>query len=210
MIRLSEKRRDELVQRVNVGDLDALQQLLMHYHDILRGFAQRELNPEMMRRIDPEDVLQEAYADVFQNVDALRFDNPGHFYKWLEQVVRNAAQDLIRALHRKKRDIQRERPLHTQTAASYPDLLQRLAGDGTTPSQNVSRRENVAVLMVCLARLTPDQREVVRLRFLEDEPVAEITQRLGKSENAVYTLCHRGLKNLREMMETLSRSITGR
>jgi len=46
--------------------------------------------------------------------------------------------------------------------------------------------------MTSLACLPDEQRAVVRLRFLEGVPVAEIAERLGKTEAAVYALCDRG------------------
>ena len=62
----------------------------------------------------------------------------------------------------------------------------------------------MAAVLSSLARLTEDQRDVVRLRFLEGKPVAEIAIRLGKTEAAVHMLSHRGLKALRELMTSLS------
>ena len=63
-------------------------------------------------------------------------------------------------------------------------------------------------MMTSLARLSEDQRAVVQLRFLEDVPVAEIARRLGKTETAVYMLCHRGLKSLRELLGSLTQYLT--
>jgi RNA polymerase sigma-70 factor (ECF subfamily) len=48
--------------------------------------------------------------------------------------------------------------------------------------------------------LEPDQREVVILRFLNDLPIKEVAQTLGKTEAAVKALQHRGLLNLRQAL----------
>ena len=132
------------------------------------------------------------------------FDGPAQFYKWLERIVLNELRELERAARRQKRDIARQalgRPLAT---TSYPDLLQRLTSSGTTPSRAMSRHEAIAALLTSLARLPDPQRAVVRWRFLDDVPVAEIATRLGKTDMAVYTLCSRGLKALRERLASIA------
>jgi len=49
-----------------------------------------------------------------------------------------------------------------------------------------------------LERLTDDQREGVRLRYLEGQSLAEIAERMQRSEEAVAGLIKRGLKTLRK------------
>ncbi len=250
---MTEARRSELVTRAVSGDADALQCLIVEYHEALRGVVAGAIEPAMAARVEPEDVLQEAYAAAFEALkpaalgqppSAVRnqpsagldgpaperkraditeqergpfphFDAPAGFYKWLERIALNQLRDAERALRRQKRDIRREIPAAGRGmagaawTASYADLLQRLTAGGSTPSRHVVKHEGIAAVITCLARLSDDQRAVVRLRFLEDVPVAEIANRLGKTETAVYTLCHRGLKTLREQMESLTRYVSG-
>ena len=63
--------------------------------------------------------------------------------------------------------------------------------------------------MTSLARLKPDQREVVRRRFLLGHPVKQIAAELGKQEARIYQLCHEGLTALREQMSSISRFLSG-
>ncbi len=51
-----------------------------------------------------------------------------------------------------------------------------------------------------LARLTPDQRRALELRFLEDLPTAEVAAILGKTEAGVKKLQARGLAQLRRIL----------
>jgi RNA polymerase sigma-70 factor (ECF subfamily) len=55
-----------------------------------------------------------------------------------------------------------------------------------------------------LARLTPQQREVIVLRFLEGRSLAETAEIAGRNEDAVKKLQARGLASLRRGMECLS------
>lgn len=135
---------------------------------------------------------------------APRFGSPDHFFNWLKRVALDRLRDMQRALRRQKRNIAREARPPTGLSTSCPNLLQTLAGGDSTPSRHVAKDEAIAAVMSCLARLNDDQRDVVRMRFLEDVPVAQIAERLGKTETAVYTLCHRGLKSLRELMVSIT------
>jgi len=77
-----------------------------------------------------------------------------------------------------------------------------------SPSRELAKAEVSAALTSSLARLTDDQREVVRLRFLEGWAVDEVASRLDKSEAAIHMLCHRGLKDLRKVMLSMTRFLS--
>lgn len=196
-----------------------------------------KIEPALRVRIEAEDVLQQAYIVAFRairrpeadeaddggrsvverSVDAHQptdktypnFDSVEHFVSWLEQIALHRLQDMQRAARRQKRDAGRELAAHTDLTGSYPDLVQRLAADDATPSRMFARDEAIALMMSCLARLTDDQREVVRMRFIEDVDVEDIARRLERSPDAIYMLCHRGLRALREHMRFITRFMTG-
>lgn len=211
---MTEAQRADLVRRVASGDADALQRLLVEYHPMLCRAIERELEPTLRRSIEPEDVLQQAYVSAFCHSGDCQFETPAHFYNWLFQIAENERREMRRALHRRKRDVGRQisgvrgAGGRLDLSASYPNLLHQLKTADTMPSVRLGRREAVAAMMTCLARLSDDQRAVVQLRFLEDVPVAEIARRLGKTETAVYTLCHRGLKSLRELLGSITQYLT--
>jgi RNA polymerase sigma-70 factor (ECF subfamily) len=216
---VDEQVRAQLVARASAGDAGALQPLLMHYHPVLTRFIQRRIAARLRRHVDPEDVLQQAYVTAFKSIADAAFEGPSGFYKWLEQIALARLHDAARDLRRKKRDIRRD--LHDDSArgrgaarvrgggagggagrwqSSWPGLLAQLSGGGSTPSRKLARQEASAALMSSLARLTDEQRTVITMRFLEGRPAAEIAAQLGKTEQAVYALCHRGLTALREQL----------
>lgn len=192
------------VKQAVTGDLDALQRLIVGYHPALRVAVNSKLDGASRRHVDAEDVLQEAYAAAFKDVTGCQFTSAAAFYKWLETIALDRLRDKQRALRRKKRDIAREVQPAT-LSASAPDLLNRIASPDSTPSRKLARDEAISALLTSLARLTQDQRDVVRLRYLEHMPVAEVAAKLGKTEAAVHMLCHRGLKALRTFMVSISR-----
>jgi RNA polymerase sigma-70 factor, ECF subfamily len=167
-----------LVEQATRGDADALQRLVVHYHSALHRAVDGKLPAKLRRYVDPEDVLQQAYIVAFQGVGGCDFESPGGFYKWLERIALNKLANVSRDLKRKKRDIARLALGRNTAWTSCPDLADRLASPGTTPTRHMARQEASAAVISSVARLTEDQREVVRMRFLEGRPVEEIAASL--------------------------------
>lgn len=134
----------------------------------------------------------------------------GGFYKWLEAIALEKLAVMERDLRRQKRDIGRDvhdgsfPPRGDNGHSSYPDLFARFTASGSTPSRHLARKEAAAIVISSLARLTEDQRRVIQLRFLEDCSVEEIAEALERSPDAVYMLCHRGLKSLEGHLGSMS------
>jgi RNA polymerase sigma-70 factor (ECF subfamily) len=203
---MNETERARLVQAAVVGDRDALQRLIMHYHGPLFGTIDGRLNARLRRFLDADDILQEAYAAAYRSIRACRFDGPAGFYKWLEAIAVNQLRNAERDHRRQKRDIARRQSAGPAATTSYPDLLDRLSAPGSTPSRHLAKKEAAAAVLTSLARLTEDQRKVIRLRILEGRPVPEVASHLGKTETAIHGLCYRGLKELRALIVPMTRS----
>jgi RNA polymerase sigma-70 factor, ECF subfamily len=206
---VEELERAELVRRAVQGDADALQRLIVHYHGLLFTQVEKRMSTRVRRHVDADDVLQHAYIAAFRSIKDQTFDGPAGFYKWLERLAIERQQSIERDLRRKKRDIGRDR--HPDTAVnrppgstSYAPLLNILAAPGDTPSRYAAECEASAAVLSSLARLTDEQRDVVRMRFLEDLPIPEIAAAIGKSEPAVYMLCARGLKALAAFLGSIA------
>ena len=205
---MNEQERSVQVELAARGDQDALQRLIVLYHAQLSGILHDRITAAEQRHIDPDDVLQDAYAAAFRAITDCRFDGPGAFYKWLETIALNVLKNRQRDLRAQKRDAAREIHGSLDTTTSCPDLVHRLAAPESTPSRHVRREEAVGAVLSSMARLPDDQRDVIRLRFLEDRPVAEVAARLGKTEAAVHGLCRRGIRALRQSMVSISRFLT--
>ena len=78
------------------------------------------------------------------------------------------------------------------------DLRPLHAADDTTG------RERFADLRLALAALPEEQRDVIVLRFLIGLTPREVAERLGRSEDAVHGLQHRGRRRLRREMLALA------
>ena len=205
---MNEKEWAAQVELAARGDQDALQRLIVHYHGPLRAVLERTQGGSTGRHFDADDVLQHTYIAAFRSIKDRSFDSPGHFYKWLEAIAGNKLRDLQRAARRRKRDAARVQQAPPGAPTSYPELIERLAASQSTPSRQLAKVEATAAVMSSLARLTEDQRQVVQLLFLEGRSVAQTAQLLSRSEPAVHMLTHRGLKELRKLMVSITDYLT--
>ena len=123
--------------------------------------------------------------------------------QWLteEQTqARPLLADAQRALHRDKRDVDRERSLETELAESSARLASWLAADQSSPSQQAARNEQALQLADALAQLPDAQREAIVLYYWQGCSLAETAQQLGPTPAAVAGLLHLGLRTLRGLL----------
>ena len=205
---MDENERADQAGRAAAGDADALQRLIVHYHSRLLATVEGWIGHELRRHLDADDILQQAYVAAFKFVSDCTFDGPGGFYKWLETIALNQLRDRRRDLRSRKRDVGREVHDRSTAATSYPDLAARLTSPDSTPSRHLATHEAAAVLMTSLARLTDDQRQVIRLRFLAGWSVRDIAEVMDKTEPAIHALCRRGLKALKPLMGSITKYLT--
>ena len=132
---------------------------------------------------DAEDLLQQTFLRV---VEALpRYEDRGvPFGAWLFRIARSVTVDQ----HRRRRD---ELSLDLEVGETT-------GGPAAPPMIDLGDRE---VLLAALASLTPDQREVVRLRFFADLTARESGLVLGRDEAAVRVLQWRAIAALRRVMD---------
>jgi len=201
----------KLVVRAADGDITAVQQLLTRHHDRLVHIVEARIPADARRVLAAEDVCQDAYVAVFQQVSTLKDRSARTFSAWIEAVVERKLIDAVRALRAQKRGGGRcALPAPAEgDVASVADLLELVAVHERTPSRSVANREMIDGVLTALEDLNGDYQAVLRLRYLEGLSVAETANRIGRSGGAVSMLCHRGLEQLGGILRERSAS-TGR
>lgn len=198
------------VDAAREGDASAVCKLLAKYHPRFRARLEARMDPVLKVKMAPEDVLQEAYLDVFRRLNQLEQRGAESFFSWVTKILDNRLIDTQRALRCQKRDIDREMSPHASVGSeSYWNLLDELYADSTTPSQVARHEEAVGALQACLSCLSDLHRQVIQLRFLEGVSVAEVAVELGKSERTVVSLTKSALRALRESMDRLGEFTRG-
>ena len=119
---------------------------------------------------------------------------------WLRRILANTLTDALRQFSTDARDLDRERSLEAVLTDSSARLEAWLAGEQSTPSQQVMRNEQLQRLASALAQLPDEQRMAVELKHLQGLTVAVVAERMGRSRASVVGLLFRGLKKLRELL----------
>jgi RNA polymerase sigma-70 factor (ECF subfamily) len=175
--------------------------IIAKYEPYLRMLARTQMRRAYQAKVGASDMVQQAMLQACQALNGFRGTTEAEFRCWLRQILARHLCHLDRDLHRDKRDIRREQSIEQQLAQSSLRLEGLLAGDGPTPSQNVSMGENVLQLADAIEHLPESQREAVRLHYLEGLKLSEVAKKLDKSTGAVAGLLHRGMKSLRQQLD---------
>ncbi|HUE73536.1 MAG TPA: sigma-70 family RNA polymerase sigma factor [Pirellulaceae bacterium] len=192
---------DELKQRLIARDASALGELLQSKRLPLLAFIERQLGSALRRKVEPEDVLQEASAEAVRALPGTELSQRDPF-GWLCQIAERKIIDLHRRhFGAQKRDAGREVPLGSPGGDTHaPGLINLLVMSMTTPSQAFSRDAREMRLTEALAKLPEDQRSALRMRYVENLPSKEIAEKLGKTDAAVRVMLTRSLKKLQELL----------
>ena len=173
-----------LLERAREGDLEAFNDLVLSYQDMLFALIVRMV-PD---RDQASDCVQEAFFNAFRNMHGFR---GGSVKSWLSRIAINAAMDTQR--------LRKRRP-----AEPYPELeddtWQPPADASADPVTTSLTAERHRVLNAALARVTDDQRTAIVLYDVEGYDYAEIATMTGVSLGTVKSRIHRGRLALRALL----------
>ena len=175
-----------LIRRVqNQQDRAAHRQLFDRYYTRVHAFA--------LRRLADPQLAEEVVADVFLEIwrQATRFTGESRFSSWLFGIAQfkclSASRDRRRA---KRRDVI---PTNVEFLHAVPD-----AAD---PIGQLTSRDDLRHVGRLLEDLSDEQREVVRMAFLDELEYEEIARRLGISTGTVKSRISRARQQLRRGMQ---------
>ena len=196
----------QLVIASKQGNNEALGRLLDQYRGFLLMLAHRYLSERLRRRIDPADIVQLTYLEAKRDLSAFRGETPAEFAGWLRGMLKNnVATAVARHVTTQKRSVKREVDASAKAAGDDSvggGWIHQLPGSTTSPSGIAIREESVMALLEALHQLPETQAEAIRLRYMEGLPLAEIVERMGKSDTAVAGLLKRGLQKLRTILNS--------
>jgi RNA polymerase sigma-70 factor (ECF subfamily) len=168
---------EDLMVRVQAGDPQALAALIDRWRGPLYAFLWRRAGD------GADDLFQESWIRVARARD--RFDRSRRFSTWLFQIANNLCRDRWRRLDARRRALD---SFHEETRASGRDVaLPSLPAD-----TKLVRR---------LEALPERLREVLVLRYYQDQSEAEIAEILGIPRGTVKSRLHAAVRAARELLK---------
>lgn len=198
---------ERLVRAAQDGNLQARTELFERFRSPLHRMVTLRLDRRLQGRVDPSDVLQEAFLNYSRRISEYADHRPDYFFVWLRTVAVQTLIDLHREhLGAQKREADQEVSLFRGALpqASTDSLAQHLLGRLTSPSNAAVRAELQVRLQEVINSLEPLDREILVLRHFEELSNGEAAAALGLSKTAASNRYIRALDRLREALDGIA------
>lgn len=192
------------LEHLSAGDASAAVQVLhSRFGERLKQQIIVRLDRRLAGRVDPDDVLQEAFVDIMARLGNFQPERNVPLFQWLRMIV----QERIIATHRRhlltgKRDARREQAGYgdgtgDESAHSLADMI---LVDDTSPSGRVVRQERLSKLAKALEEIAPIDREIILMRVYENLPNDNAAEALGIEPEAAKKRLTRAIRRLGELL----------
>jgi RNA polymerase sigma-70 factor (ECF subfamily) len=165
-----------LVERAQRGDPAALEELYLIHFDRIFSY----LHLSVGNRHDAEDLTTQTFLKMLEAIGRFRW-RAVPFSAWLFRIAHNVAMDHFRASRRSEPREEVPEPEPDERSSAEEEAMHAIG--------RASLRE-------LIEELSPDQKQVLTLKFVFDFSNAEVARILGKTEGAIKSLQHRALASL--------------
>ena len=148
----------------------------------LFALAYRYLRERGLPHADAEDLAQETILATYRNLDGIE---PGSLNAWVRTVARNKHVDLVR------------RQARIVTVASVPESPDPDDGPLAAALMSADRESTLRLL----SNLSPTDRRLIELKYLDDRSIDEVATILGRPVNTVKVGLFRARKRLKAHIE---------
>ena len=182
-----------VVQRCLDGDSVAWAELVKAHHRRIYALCYRFTGSAH----DAEDLTQDVFIKVYGNLTS--FDlNRGSFQTWLTTLARNLLVDHFRRT--KQQRVTDSMDAGWDESEELP-MADRLAAAGPSQHDRAAQKEIARMVQEALTKISPELREAVILRDLQDMDYKEIAQVLRIPEGTVKSRISRGRAELARLLE---------
>lgn len=172
-----------LWRQAKEGDQGAYERLFALHMDRLLVFVRARLGGAMREKVEPEDVLQDAWVAALNRFDQFEYTDDGAFLRWMCRIIDNRLRDANDYFRARKRQ-------------AIPLPLSAPTG----PMTALQRAENRQRIEAALARLSDEHRDVILLRYFEGLTAEQAGERMNRSAGAIRSLSTRALVELGKLM----------
>ena len=167
---------DALIRRAQALNTGALAELYDRYFDGIY----RYLYTRVRHQADAEDLTEQVFLKMVDSIQRYRPRGVA-FSSWLYRIAHNLLVDPYRRAGREA----------VELTAQVRDL--RPHADPAALVQNSEERRQ---LLVAVHRLTPEQQQVITMRFIDNLDVDEIARQMRRRPGAIHSMQHRALASL--------------
>lgn len=181
--------------------------LFDEHRDRLARMVRYRLDPVLSRRMEVDDVLQEAYLAALSRVKHLAEHGPSKPFVWLRWIVEQTLVDIHRRhLGAQMRDVFREQAIDHQAIcdSTAMSLVACLAAHMTSPSGAALRNERMETLRSAIASMDSLDREILMLRHFEELSNQQVAEVLDIQETTASNRYVRALRRLKEILDSFS------
>jgi RNA polymerase sigma-70 factor (ECF subfamily) len=171
----------ELVARGQQGDREALEELYLIHFDRIYSY----LHVSVGNRHDAEDLTTQTFLKMLEKIGSFQWQS-APFSAWLFRIAHNLSMDHVRA--RRRWQPEEEVPEVPGTEEPSAEL---------TALQTIGRES----MLKLIEHLSPEQQQVLTLKFVFNLPNAEVAAILDKTEGAIKSLQHRALVSLQKQIQ---------
>jgi RNA polymerase sigma-70 factor (ECF subfamily) len=189
-----------LVRRCIAGDAAAWEEIVQRYHRRIYNICYRFTGSGT----DADDLTQEVFIKMYRTLNTYEAER-GAFMTWVTTVTRNLLVD-----HFRKTRLDRVTESLDTTASEHENALplgDRIPDHGPAPDTKVQSREAREAVHEALQRLSPELREAVILRDLQDMDYREIATVLRVPEGTVKSRINRGRAELGRLLQRTYRQV---
>ena len=189
-----------LVRRCVSGDAAAWEEIVQRHHRRIYNICYRFAGDSD----NAQDLTQEVFIKMYRTLST--YDSgKGAFMTWVTTITRNLLVD-----HFRKSKGDRITDSLDSAASEHEDaqpLSERIADRGLAPDAAVQNRETREMVHLALQKLSPELREAVILRDLQDMDYREIATALRVPEGTVKSRINRGRAELARLLQRTYRQV---
>jgi RNA polymerase sigma-70 factor (ECF subfamily) len=189
-----------LVRRCIAGDAAAWEEIVRIYNRRIYNICYRFAGSGD----DAEDLTQEVFIKMYRTLSSYD-SSKGAFVTWVTTITRNLLVD-----HFRKTKQDRVTDSLDGAASDHEDaqlLSEQIQDQSASPDAHVGSREVAQVVHAALGKLSPELREAVILRDLQDMDYREIATVLKVPEGTVKSRINRGRAELARLLERTYRQV---
>ncbi len=175
------KRVRGLVDRAQKGDREALEELYLIHFDRIYSY----LHVSVGNRHDAEDLTTQTFLRMLESIGKFRWQS-APFSAWLFRIAHNLAMDHFRAARRWQPEEEVPEPDPDESTSAEAGAL-----------QSIGRKS----MLDLIEDLSPEQQQVLTLKFVFNFSNGEAATVLGKTEGAIKSLQHRALVSLQKQLD---------